>query len=85
MNKEEKQVFWYGIALAISGGILGNLFTALWSNRIINEVSKFSWGNLILWVVFGVISIIFILFLWWLIKKITFVNNIKRGRPKKKK
>jgi len=82
-TKKEKQMFWNGIGLALFGSILGNLFTALWTDRLIRESSKFSWGNILLWIVFIVVFIVLVLFIWNIARTLKKVDKIKKGRPKR--
>ena len=84
-TKKEKQIFWYGIGLATLGGILGNLFVSIWSYLLIENANKFWWGEILLWIVFLIIFLLFVGFAIWIGKTLKKVDNIKRGRPKTKK
>ena len=60
LTEKEQKIFWKSILFGIGGGVLGNLFTSLWTHLLILQVEKFSWGNLFLWAIFIIIFLLLV-------------------------
>jgi uncharacterized membrane protein YeaQ/YmgE (transglycosylase-associated protein family) len=69
ITKKEKKMFWAGISMGISGGIIGSLF----ANIVMELLSKQNESNTYLWILFAITFIILIIFLNFINKSI---NNL---------
>ncbi len=65
-NKKDKVIFWYGAGLGIGGGILGNLWVAVFIDLLLKNANWATWP----------LFIFFSLGIFWLLWKIN--TNLKK-------
>jgi MFS family permease len=83
-TKKQRILFWAGLGFGIIGGILGNMFASLWTELFIKNVKTFLWGDILIWAVFVIITILLILFIFKMKNELKKASNTKEESPKRK-